>query len=469
MSKGWGGKQPKLRTTEMHRHEAVPPTDICRHPRGRTLCVGTKVKAKGWWSTSRHKWRQGTVTKLNDDRHEWNNNTYQVTFDEPIEHPQCFTEGSCAPVSKYGGRGSPPDTHVGHAKGMHQLLWERGMSPAVLPRNAGITSNNRYKSAILKFLEDEGRVAARHHDPYCSVCSVYNEEEDVTTCPPGPLIDCTFCNHARHVHKCAKLPKHIVQAFDRSGKIPGAWACQECIAYARDELGLDPPENVVSSEIDVNSDSSDEDDGDDGEADGIVLDDVSEDSTELDMEAVDGLVFGKWSVQHMRMLVAGLPDFKAQKSRIHEVIEARGHICLFLPKFHCEMNYIELYWCLGKWHTRGRADMSWKGLKHAIWEAFGVVAYDNPSNKALPTSSIVRQRESRRTREYIQAYEAGACVTDVDEMREEIKKGRKSYLQHRTPSQRGARETVVGVRRYRCSVCGGIGHNKNTCTHTTDV
>ena len=310
-------------------------------------------------------------------------------------------------------------------------------------------------------------MAARHHDPYCSVCSVYNEEDDITTCPPGALIDCTYCNHARHVHKCAKLPKHAVQAFDQSGKIPGAWACPECITYARDELGLDPPERtVVASESDSSSDSSgsDDDESSDGEADGIVLDDMSEDDSEMQMEAVDGLVFGKWSIQHMRMLVAGLPDFQAQKSRVQEVIEARGHICVFLTKFHCEFNPIELHWCLAKWHTRGRSDMSWKGLKHAIWEAFGIVPYANPTNKALPTSSIVRQRESRRTREYIQAYERGACVADVDEIRGEIKKGRKSYLQHRTPSQRGARERVVGVRGYRCSICGEIGHNRNTCT-----
>ena len=107
--------------------------------------------------------------------------------------------------------------------------------------------------------------------------------------------------------------------------------------------------------------------------------------------------------------------------------------------------------------------MSWKGLKQVIWEEFGVVPYDNPTNKALSTSSIVRQCESHRTCEYIQAYEACVCVTDVDEIRGEIKKGRKCYLHHRTPPQRGARERVVGVRVYRCSICGEVGHNRNTC------
>jgi transposase len=26
------------------------------------------------------------------------------------------------------------------------------------------------------------------------------------------------------------------------------------------------------------------------------------------------------------------------------LIEKRGHICLFLPKFHCELNPIEMVW-----------------------------------------------------------------------------------------------------------------------------
>ena len=120
----------------------------------------------------------------------------------------------------------------------------------------------------------------------------------------------------------------------------------------------------------------------------MVLGDVQEAETEAELTAVDGLVFGEWSVDHMKMLIGTLPDFKAQKSRIHGVITARGHLCLFLPKFHCELNWIELYWCLAKWHTRGRADLTWKGLKRSIWEAFGVIPYDNPTGKVLVTTCV---------------------------------------------------------------------------------
>ena len=42
------------------------------------------------------------------------------------------------------------------------------------------------------------------------------------------------------------------------------------------------------------------------------------------------------------------PDFRAQKSAIEQLIVDRGHKCLFLPKFHCELNAIEMYWGYSK-------------------------------------------------------------------------------------------------------------------------
>ncbi|KIK74723.1 hypothetical protein PAXRUDRAFT_45107, partial [Paxillus rubicundulus Ve08.2h10] len=38
------------------------------------------------------------------------------------------------------------------------------------------------------------------------------------------------------------------------------------------------------------------------------------------------------------------PDFKAQKSLVQEVIKNAGHLLIFLPKFHCELNFIGFFW-----------------------------------------------------------------------------------------------------------------------------
>jgi hypothetical protein len=32
------------------------------------------------------------------------------------------------------------------------------------------------------------------------------------------------------------------------------------------------------------------------------------------------------------------------KSGLEELIESRGHLCDFYPKYHCKLNFIEQYW-----------------------------------------------------------------------------------------------------------------------------
>jgi hypothetical protein len=44
----------------------------------------------------------------------------------------------------------------------------------------------------------------------------------------------------------------------------------------------------------------------------------------------------------MAQLLSKQDDFLLQKSLLKERIEACGHICVFLPKFHCELNPIEM-------------------------------------------------------------------------------------------------------------------------------
>ena len=117
----------------------------------------------------------------------------------------------------------------------------------------------------------------------------------------------------------------------------------------------------------------------------------------------------------------------------------------------------------------GENEQDVESAEKAIWEAFGVVPFPNVSGKALPTSSIVRQRESRRSREYLAAYKRGANVQTVDSIRSEIKATRRVYRQHRVPSQVGARDPTAEETRplrkciRRCSVCGVVGHNKRGC------
>jgi hypothetical protein len=46
----------------------------------------------------------------------------------------------------------------------------------------------------------------------------------------------------------------------------------------------------------------------------------------------------------MQRVLSLQPDFQAEKPLLQLVIEQAGHKCLFLPKFHCELNPIEMVW-----------------------------------------------------------------------------------------------------------------------------
>jgi hypothetical protein len=67
------------------------------------------------------------------------------------------------------------------------------------------------------------------------------------------------------------------------------------------------------------------------------------------------------------------PDFQAQKSLIQEVIKAAGHLCIFLPKFHCELNFIEFFWGAVKSYLCNNCDYTFSTLKENLPKALASV------------------------------------------------------------------------------------------------
>ncbi|KAJ7599763.1 hypothetical protein C8J56DRAFT_1072391 [Mycena floridula] len=89
------------------------------------------------------------------------------------------------------------------------------------------------------------------------------------------------------------------------------------------------------------------------------------------------------------------PDFIQQRSLVQEVIEARGHLCIFLPKFHCELNFIEFFWGAVKKYLRKNCDYTFPTLKANMPEAL----------KSVELVTI-RKWEFRMAR-WIDAYRSG--------------------------------------------------------------
>lgn len=70
-----------------------------------------------------------------------------------------------------------------------------------------------------------------------------------------------------------------------------------------------------------------------------------------------------------RQLLSTQPDFEAQRCAIEEMIASSGdfpHLTLYYPKFHCELNHIERFWCHVKQKAREICDYILEGLRKHV-------------------------------------------------------------------------------------------------------
>ncbi|OAX34548.1 hypothetical protein K503DRAFT_747250 [Rhizopogon vinicolor AM-OR11-026] len=54
---------------------------------------------------------------------------------------------------------------------------------------------------------------------------------------------------------------------------------------------------------------------------------------------------------------------RGHSSIVAEIIENTGHLCIFLPKFHCELNFVEYFWGKVKKYFRDNCDGTFNTLK----------------------------------------------------------------------------------------------------------
>jgi hypothetical protein len=119
------------------------------------------------------------------------------------------------------------------------------------------------------------------------------------------------------------------------------------------------------------------------------------------------------------------PDFQQQKSLVQEVIEEAGHLCILLPKFHCELNFIEFFWGAIKKYLCDNCDYTFDTLKENM-----------PKVLASVQLQTIRQWEHRMFR-WMDAYRAGMGTTDAQK---QVKKfSSTKYKSHRRVPETVAR------------------------------
>lgn len=114
-----------------------------------------------------------------------------------------------------------------------------------------------------------------------------------------------------------------------------------------------------------------------------------------------------------RTILKSQEDFQNQRSWLREVVEDAGHLFILFPKFHCELNYIEMFWACCKRYCRNNCDYTWKGLQETV-------------PKSLASVSLVSIRKfARRCYRYMHAYELGLSGMEAERAVKQYKSHRK--------------------------------------------
>ena len=117
-----------------------------------------------------------------------------------------------------------------------------------------------------------------------------------------------------------------------------------------------------------------------------------------------------------RSVLAAEQNFKEQKGRLQEELECRGQPVIFYPKFHCELNFIERYWCGCKWYARENCQYTLDGLRETVPAALNSVSSITIHRHYLHCMQIIDTYESEArygTKEFKErVYKAHRQVVD---------------------------------------------------------
>ena len=107
----------------------------------------------------------------------------------------------------------------------------------------------------------------------------------------------------------------------------------------------------------------------------------------------------------MRIVLANHEDFRKEKTIVEHFLSNRGHIVLFVSKFHCELNPIERVWGQAKVYTRMYTNFTLPRLRVNI----------NPALDSVSTDLI--RKYFRRVLEYERAYLEGKKAGKEQQLR----------------------------------------------------
>jgi hypothetical protein len=130
-----------------------------------------------------------------------------------------------------------------------------------------------------------------------------------------------------------------------------------------------------------------------------------------------GIDTSRMGADQMRKTLADMEDFKNEKSLVEHYLTGKGHIVVFLPKFHPELNPIERVWAQLKRYTKSHCKYSIQSLRKNIPEAYDSVTLENIQN------------HFRKVKHYMFGYLEG--LKPGNELEETLKKYKMAVKSHR--------------------------------------
>ena len=140
-------------------------------------------------------------------------------------------------------------------------------------------------------------------------------------------------------------------------------------------------------------------------------------------------------------LLSVQPDFASECSALQHLVEepyltgGARHLCIFLPKFHCELNLIERFWGASKDYARKHCLYTLPGLRETVPISLSQNTSSLPAHLRggpdLPVAPLFLQlRWARISRAFMAEYRKGVDACDA------IKavKGQRGSKRHRDPN-----------------------------------
>ena len=126
-----------------------------------------------------------------------------------------------------------------------------------------------------------------------------------------------------------------------------------------------------------------------------------------------GLWHALLNVKEAKRLLSEQPDFLEQREWLEETIVHSGYLIDFYPKYHCEFNYIEMFWGAAKAWCRARCTFNFNDHVKLV-------------PQALDSVSIAKIRKfARKSYRYIDAYrvkDTGGSSLSVHQIEYAVKK-----------------------------------------------